>query len=632
MTPSKARMKRQNPSTNNSSHEQRQLQQNNDFDRIVSIVMSRRDLMKNAICFGGVATLGSLTSNAETAELKFNFDTIPADTIDEISLPDGYSYKLLIRWGDPLWSDGREFDPSSCGDAASQKLAFGDNNDGMHIFSIGGRTLLAVNNEFSNRPIIWGNRLFGRPGNHDDLIKAMMAHGISVVEIAEQEGNWSIVKDSEFNRRITPDSSIKLTGHAAGHPLLQTANDLTGRVTLGTWNNCGSGSTPWGTYLTCEENFNGYFSASDPATVISPALKRYGIKVKEKGYGWAKIDERFDISRHPNEPNRVGYVVEIDPANPDSTPRKLTSLGRFKHENAELVVNHDGRIVVYMGDDEAGEFLYRYISDAVFKLGMDTDELLEQGQLYAARFETDGSGEWLLLNPQTTGMASMAEICVHTRLAASAVGATTMDRPEWVAAHPHKAEIYCALTNNKHRAIKPNAGGDQTPAAGPNPRVRNLYGQIVRWRPADQDHTAARFSWDLYVLAGNPAVHTDQRAGSGNITIDNMFNAPDGIKFDSNGLLWIQTDGQYTNTGDFAGHGNNQMLAGNPVSGEIRRFMVGPKQCEITGLTWSPDRRTMFVGIQHPGHKGQGNWPDGGESVPRSAVIAIRRDDGGLIG
>ena len=275
------------------------------------------------------------------------------------------------------------------------------------------------------------------------------------------------------------------------------------------------------------------------------------------------------------------------------------------------MINADGRVVVYMGDDERGEFLYRYVSDGVYAPGAPTDSLLEEGSLYVAKFHEDGTGEWLALTPETTGLASAAEVCIHTRIGASAVGATTMDRPEWVAANPKAAEVYCSLTNNKNRGIKTNAGGDETPAGGPNPREKNLFGQIVRWRPDGADHTASGFSWDLFVLAGNPTVHDDARAGSKNVNADNMFNSPDGLKFDSSGIVWIQTDGNYTNEEDFAGQGNNQMLAGDPVTGEIKRFLVGPRQCEVTGLAWTPDKRAMLVGIQHPGEKGDSHWPEG---------------------
>jgi hypothetical protein len=502
----------------------------------------------------------------------------------------------------------------------------------MFVYMKEERAILAVNHEYVNRGAFHGNRASGAPENADDVRKSKAAHGVSVVELALRDDRWGIVRDSPYNRRITADTPMAITGPARGHDLLKTAADPSGTVVLGTLNNCGSGRTPWGTYLTCEENFNGYFSSSDPNYKPPAAFGRYGLGVKDAGYGWASADERFDISRHPNEPNRHGYIVEIDPLDPTSTPKKRTALGRFKHENAEVVVADDGRIVVYLGDDERGEFLYRFVSDGVYVEGGDNGELLESGRLYAARFADGGRGEWVELTPASTGMASQAEIAVHTRQAASAVGATTMDRPEWVAANPHKAEAYCCLTNNRNRGVKANAGGDATPVGGPNPRAKNDYGQIVRWRPDDGDHAAPGFAWDLYVVAGNPAVHEDTYAGSPNVTRDNMFNSPDGLAFADSGMLFIQTDGNYSNAKGFAGMGNNQMLVGDPATGEIRRFLVGPKQCEVTGIAWSADRRTLFVGIQHPGEKGDSHFPDGGNSVPRSSVIAISRDDGGLIG
>ncbi len=604
-----------------------------DFDRVVEAAISRRGMLGGVLAFGSFAALGSVlnVSGAKAATNRFSFDQISTSTADGITVPAGYKADVLVRWGDPLWSSAPEFDHATRGTSASQEVAFGDNNDGMDVFSHNGKMLLVVNNEYTNRNIlsVSGEKVLT---DEDEIAKGMMAHGISIVEIAQVDGKWQIVKDSAYNRRITPKTEMALTGPAAGHDLLKTAADSSGTKSLGTWNNCGNGMTPWGTYLTCEENFNGYFSAADEAHEVSAELKRYGVSSKDWGYSWAKIDERFDVSKNPNEPNRAGYIVEIDPTDPNSTPRKLTALGRFKHENAEAVVNNDGRVVVYMGDDERGEFMYRFVSDGVYAPGADTSELLEKGTLSVAKFNDDGSGQWIDLTPESTGMASAAEICIHSRQAGSAVGATTMDRPEWIAANPNAAEVYCALTNNKNRGVKPNAGGDETPVGGPNPREANKYGQIVRWWPDNADHAASGFRWDLYVLAGNPSVHQDAKAGSKNVNTGNMFNSPDGLKFDSNGIVWIQTDGNYSNKDDFAGHGNNQMLAGDPVTGEIRRFLVGPNECEITGLTWSPDRRTMFVGVQHPGEKGNSHWPEGGDSVPRSAVIAVTRDDGGLVG
>ncbi len=602
------------------------------FDGVVTRALSRRGFLGGVMALGGIATLTGLPATAQSR--RFPFDPITASTDDTVRVPPGYKAEVVLRWGDPLWSDGAAFDPLTRGTAASQARAFGDNTDGMKLFSHAGRTLLVVNSEYANRRVIWGNRADGWPETLDDIEKGMLAHGVTVVELAQNaQGTkgWHPVIDSPFNRRITPRTPMHITGPARGHPLMQTAADPTGIQAIGTWNNCGSGQTPWGSYLACEENFNGYFATTDKTFSPTPAQTRYGLSSRDWGYGWSQIDPRFDIARTPNEANRAGYVVEIDPRDPTSTPKKRTALGRFKHENAECVLAGDGRLVIYMGDDERGEFLYRYVSAHPYAPDADTDDLMENGTLYAAKFHDTGVGEWLPLTPESTGM-SQAEICIHTRLAASSLGATTMDRPEWVAINPDKPEIYCALTNNKNRALKPNAGGDPTPATGPNPRAANIYGQIVRWRPDTRDHASDTFTWDLYALAGNPSLHSDANRGSENITQDNMFNSPDGLHFSPSGLLWIQTDGNDSNTGPFAGHGNNQMLAGDPATGEIHRFLTGPVECEVSGLCWSPDRRTMFVGIQHPGDKGGSHWPDGGDSVPRSAIIAITRRDGDPVG
>lgn len=607
------------------------------FDVVAEKFISRRSFLRGSAMAGASAFIlgaGSFSAReARAAAGWLSFEPIAANSLDEVTVPNGFKAEVLVRWGDPLWSGKAAFDPATRGTGESQETAFGDNNDGMALFAApGGKSVLAVNNEYVNRDIIFGNRPEGKPVDADDVRKGKAGHGVSVFEIAQKDGKWQVVLDSPYNRRLTADSPIAITGPAAGHDWLKTAADPSGTTALGTMNNCGNGQTPWGTYLTCEENFNGYFSSSDPEIKVPAELKRYGVGPKDWGYAWATADERFDIAKHPNEPNRAGYIVEIDPLAPDSIPKKRTALGRFKHENAEVVVAENGHVVVYMGDDERGEFLYKFVSAGKFVEGGNNADLLDSGKLYAAKFNDDGKGEWIELTPASTGMKSVAEICIHTRQAASAVGATTMDRPEWVAANPLKAEVCCALTNNKNRGVKPNAGGDATPVNGPNPREKNQYGQIVRWRPAGGDHTAAAFDWDLFVVAGNPTVHQDAYAGSKNITADNMFNSPDGLQFDSQGGLWIETDGNYSNAKDFAGQGNNQMLVGNTETGEIKRFLVGPNECEITGLTWSQDRKTLFVGIQHPGEKGNSHWPEGGDSVPRSAVIAISRDDGGLTG
>ncbi len=610
--------------------------QENDFDRVVERAISRRGFLGGVLAFGsGAAAMGSGllsgTSAQAQAASRFAFTPIPIQTDFDVHVPQGYSWQVLARWGDPLMSAADGYDVTDGGPVDGSDMVFGENTDGMETFSFQGHQLIAINHEYTNRRINLPASQEGTPANAGDVRKLQNLQGVTVMEIREGENGWEVVKDSPFNRRIHHNTPMKIVGPAAGHDLLKTEADPTGTMSLGTLNNCGSGRTPWGTYLTCEENFNGYFGSTEEAQDQKPVqleagYARYGIGPQGWGYDYHKWDARFDVSKNPHEPHRAGWVVEIDPTDPDSTPVKHTGLGRFKHENAEVVVAPDGRVVVYMGDDERGEFLYKFVSNGVYVPGGPTDGLLDEGTLYAAKFNDDGTGEWLALTPETTGM-ELAEILIFTRMAGSKVGATTMDRPEWIAANPHAVEAYCCLTNNKNRGVKPNAGGDETPVNGPNPRETNRYGQIVRWRPADDDHTSDAFDWDLYVMAGNPEVYNNIYGGSENVNAGNLFNSPDGMAFDSHGLVWIQTDGDDSNEEDFAGMGNNQMLVGDPATGEIVRFLTGPKGSEVTGLCWSADRRTAFVGIQHPG----GSWPDG-SGLPRSSVIAVKRDDNGLIG
>ena len=593
-------------------------------------VMSRRYFLRGAAILGASALVMSagLMPRIATAASRagFKFTPIAMSTADAISLPEGFTSQVVVRWGDSMHSSTPEFDHNSRGTAASQALAVGDNNDGMDMFNVEGRTVLVFNNEYTNLKITFGNRESLLPETEDDINKGKMAHGLTIVELKEVDGKWQIVKDSPLNRRVTPDTPFDVVGPARGSDLLKTSQDKNGTRILGTFNNCGNGKTPWGTYLACEENFNGYFSSSEGENYNQTAeQKRYGIasKGKDWGYAWAKTDARFDVSSEPNEANRHGWVVEVDPSG-RRQPVKLTALGRFKHENAECVISKDGKAVVYLGDDERGEYLYRFVSKGTYQPDGDNTKLLHEGELFVAKFNDDGTGQWL--NLKDAGMRD-DETLVFARVAASKVGATTMDRPEWVAANPHKVEAYVALTNNKYRGER-----ESQPLNAANPRAKNPYGQIVRWTPDDENHTADTFVWDMFAMAGNPTQHSDLMAGSSNVNAENMFNSPDGLKFDSVGNLWIQTDGNYSNENGFAGMGNNQMLMGDPETGEIHRFLVGPKECEITGMTWSPDRKTMFVGVQHPGEKGNSHWPEGGNAVPRSAVIAIKRADGGLIG
>lgn len=351
-----------------------------EFQRIVGRAISRRGLLACGVSLGAAAfvtSAGALGITNAHAQSRLGFKAVAANNLDTVTVPEGYSWHVVAAWGDPLWSQGVEFDDETRGTGESQELALGNNNDGMALYAHGDKYILAVNNEYANRNIIFGNRASELPENADDVRKGKAAHGVSIIEIARQNGNWTVVKDSPFNRKLTADAPMEITGPARGHELLRTATDPDGVRSLGTWNNCGNGRTPWGTYLACEENFNGYFASSDPDYLPNDAMQRYGVGMKDWGYGWWKEDERFDISKHPNESNRCGYVVEINPLAPKSTPKKRTALGRFKHENAEVVLAGDGRVVVYMGDDERGEFLYKFISDGKYVEGADNSDLLK---------------------------------------------------------------------------------------------------------------------------------------------------------------------------------------------------------------------------------------------------------------
>lgn len=607
------------------------------FDEVVEAAMSRRGFMGGVLAFGsGAAVMGTSMLKGTTAMAgqadRFAFEQLAPQTDGTVHVPEGYEWEVLVRWGDPLFSDAPAFDSAMGIPTEGSDRVFGENTDGMELFKVGNHELLVVNSEYVNPKINLAHTDDGMPTSAEDVLRLQNFQGVSVMEVTEGPNGWDVVVDSPFNRRIHHNTPMRLDGPAAGNDLLKTQADPTGTVSLGTFNNCGSGRTPWGTYLTCEENFNGYFGATEePALddVQAAGFARYGVStaVDPNRYNYHGFDARFDISKNPNEPHRAGYIVEIDPAKPDSTPVKHTALGRFKHENAAYALAPDGRVIVYMGDDERGEFMYKWLSRDKYVPGGDTSTLLSEGQLYVARFNDDMSGEWVALTPAATGM-SEADIAIFSRMAASRVGATTMDRPEWIAVNPTAVEGYCCLTNNRNRGVKPNAGGDDTSVNGPNPREANNFGQIVRWRPSGDTHASNTFEWDLYVMAGNPDTQEGLYKGSANINAGNMFNSPDGMQFDSTGIMWIQTDGDDSNAGDFAGMGNNQMLAGDPVTGEIRRFLTGPNGSEVTGLTWSADRRTMFVGIQHP----DAPFPDGEGALPRSSIVAVKRSDGALVG
>lgn len=632
------------------------LSANEQFQHVVARAVSRRGFLKSGLGLSAALFLaGPLHAvgkggAAASAPSLLGFAALPMSTADTVTVAAGYTATVFAPWGTPLFSAGAGARWAGDGSeaAADQARQVGDNHDGLHYFPLAGSDegLLVMNHEYTtvsgNGGYTW---LFGARDRALDsaarVDKALSAHGVSVIHVKRVGGTWEIVLDSRYNRRITAATPMLLSGPAAGHALLRTRADASGTRVLGTLNNCGNGWTPWNTYLSCEENFNLYFGTAAADDARSAAQKRYGLAPGASVFGWERHHERFDHRREPNESNRFGWIVEIDPFDPASTPKKRTALGRFKHENAAFALAADQRVVIYMGDDQADDYLYKFVSDQAYVdgAGRANADLLDRGRLYVARFDAGGTtapllgaGEWLLLdkaaNPTLAAdarFASQAEVLIHARLAADAVGATKMDRPEWVAVHPRSGEVYATLTNNATR--------ERTDAA--NPRAKNIYGQILRWREAGGDAAATRFEWDLFVLAGNPAVHTDRadpRAGSANVTATNSFNSPDGLAFDAAGRLWIQTDGKYSNAGDYAHQGNNQMLCADPASGEIRRFFVGPRECEVTGIAFTPDQRTLFINVQHPGEDGDSHWPEGGDALPRSATVIITKDDGGMIG
>lgn len=614
------------------------------FSEMIEARLSRRRFLAGsaAVSAGAFLTLNPVAKAvaAKPQSSLLNFEPVSASTADMVVVPKGYKATPLMSWGDPIFADAPAFDQSGKQDSRAQARQFGDNTDGMSFFPISDdRAVLAINNEYTNYEYLFDHK--GAAMTADDVRKAQAAVGVTVVEIVRKNGKWMIDREGQRNRRITANTPMAITGPAAGSEWLKTKADPKGTLALGTFNNCSNGQTPWGTYLTCEENFDDFFGANEEGTVNADQ-KRYGIAAKPSDYHWHQHDERFDVTKNPNEPNRFGWIVEIDPHNPDSTPMKRTALGRFKHENAAFTLNSDGYAVVYLGDDERGEHLYRFVSKNRYQKGNDAAnrKLLDEGTLSVAKFdmqdkELKGQGRWIELTfgknglTPENGFKNQAEVLIFARRAATQVGATTMDRPEWVAVHPDNQHVFCTLTNNKYRGVK-----DGQPVGGPNPRAKNNYGQILRWMPVHGDHTAEMFAWDLYLIAGNPTVHHgDLYAGSDNINANNMFNSPDGLGFDDAGRLWILTDGNYSNKGDFAGQGNNQMLCGDPITGEVQRFLTGPVACEITGLAFSPDHKTMFVGVQHPGEEGApSHFPDGGSTKPRSTVMMITRDDGGVIG
>jgi secreted PhoX family phosphatase len=638
------------------------------------------------------AAAKALTSAATTVQPLIGFTSVAANTVpltDAVTVPDGYSARVLVAWGDAIMP-APNWDPATEMTESIQLRTYGAHTDGMNYFPLSDDTregskrgLLVANNEYNDPGLLFNTATYSADAMTLERARAQQAaHGVSIAEVHQprRNGPWLVERLSAYGRRITGNTLMRIAGPAAGHPLMQTADDASGRRVLGTLNNCANGYTPWGTYLTCEENWNGYFGSTDAGFVQTVEEKRYGVSATGFGYRWYEADPRFDVRVNPNEPHRFGWVVEIDPFDPHSVPVKRTALGRIKHEGAWSVVDDERNVAVYMGDDERNEYVYKFVASRKY---IEVDDklvyrnFLDDGILYVARFNDDGTGEWLPLvwgqnglTPEN-GFADQAEVLIKTRQAADRLGATMMDRPEWGAVHPDTREVYMTMTNNSKRGDTPvssnsvdgstGAGSAKPAVVAADPRPDNDFGHIVRWRETGNVVTATTFEWDLFVQCGDkattktlgssytPVEFDGQTVGyAGNINGDD-YGAPDGLWFDQDGRLWIQTDQAGDGQGDWANIGGNVMMCADVTTGETRRFLTAPPNAEVTGVTTTPNGKTMFVGIQHPGEDWVGSyvanssWPDNaangattassaGAVKPRSAVVVITKDDGGVIG
>jgi secreted PhoX family phosphatase len=614
------------------------------------IETSRRSFLKGGSAVTLASVLAPLAGCASlaTRQNKLGFKAIPVGMGDKLVVPEGYTATPLAPWGEPVGIAGNmpAFKMDGSNTADEQAVQVGMHHDGLEFFPLQGsnRGLLAINHEYTDDGLLHVGGFNNM--NIEKVRKAQNAHGLSVIEVEMKNGKWDMVRPSRFARRVTMSTPFRVSGPAAGHPLMRTSADPQGQTVLGTLNNCASSKTPWGTYLSGEENFAFYFGAGDKPT---PDQQRWGAP-KAGFYAWDKHDPRFDLQKNPNELHRFGWVVELDPMDPNSTPVKRTALGRAAHEGAWVGVTKDGRAVVYSGEDARFEYIYKFVSrDKIKPAGngltqaQANKDLLDHGVLHVARFDADGKGQWIPMihgqGPLTAanGFADQGEVLIKSRQASDLLGATKMDRPEWLTIDPLSGWVYCTLTNNSQRGTAGRPGVDAA-----NPRANNVMGQIIRWKDAG-DFDGKTFEWNHLVLAGDPA--NERAEAKGNIKGD-IYACPDGISFDKQGVLWIQTDAHATQMykGELARIGNNQMLACDPATGETRRFLTGPTNCEVTGVGLTPDNTTMFISIQHPGETPSdrsdpakpsqySNWPNyAPNGRPRSALVAIRKNDGGIIG
>ncbi|SHJ52168.1 hypothetical protein SAMN02745194_02765 [Roseomonas rosea] len=620
----------------------------------IGAVMGRRLARRAALrgLFGAAAAAAlPLPAGAQEAASTLGFRGLPHGTGDGEAVAEGHEVQVVMRWGDPVLPGAPAFDPARQ-TAEAQALQFGYNNDYLDFFPLprgdaaSEHGLLVVNHEYTNPELMFaglGDARAARRGTSEAQFRVeLMAHGASVVEIRREDGRWKPVAGSAMNRRITGETEMRISGPAAGHERLRTSADPSGTRVRGTLNNCAGGNTPWGTVLIAEENFNYYFGGAGVETgPQAAAFKRYGF-VRDAQYTWYRFDPRFDVAREPNEPNRFGWVVEFDPYDPQSVPVKRTALGRFKHEGCTHAVSADGRVVLYMGDDERFDYVYKFVTARAWNRQdpAANRDLLDEGTLYAARFHDDGSMEWLpLVHGQgplnaANGFHSQGDVLIEARRAADLLGATPMDRPEDVEANPVNGRVYVMLTNNTSRR------DGRTDAA--NPRASNAHGHVIEMIPprvaGGVDHAALTGRWEVFLMAGQPGTapgasyHRAVGAEAG------WLSCPDNCAFDSKGRIWISTDGAPTAAKVADG------LYAADTDGEgralTRRFYAAPSGAEVCGPLIGPGDRTVFLAIQHPGEEAGSRfdapstrWPDFEEGMPpRPAVIAIVKKDGGMIG
>ncbi|MCO8275421.1 PhoX family phosphatase [Actinoplanes sp. TRM 88003] len=647
---------------------------NSYFGDIVNAAVSRRGLFTAGgagalvLGVGGSAVPAGAAPSTSAAPAPatgkaLTFKPIPPNEIDTVLVPNGYDHALVIRWGDPVLPGAPAFDlEHQTGE--SQSKQFGYNNDFLCVVPFPGsdrRALLVSNHEYTNEELMFPGFTTHEALSVDQVRAAMAAHGMSVVEIERvgRTGQWQAVRGKRlpYNKRLTMLATpFRADGPAAGTPLLRTVADPQGKTIIGTLNNCAGGLTPWGTALSGEENFNQYFVGGDAVPEAAKArLNRYGILTTARypsgSRRWERAQERFDLAKHPNEANRFGWIVEVDPLEPGALPRKHTAMGRFKHEGANVIVARNGQVAAYMGDDERFEYLYKFVSDKRYRPGDRKHNLtlLESGTLYVAKLTGDsppaeidgtgrlpsdgafdGTGRWIKLVSGNTsyvpGMTAI-EVLTFTREAGDKVGATKMDRPEDVQPSLQSGKIYAALTNNTNRGVGTYPGVDEA-----NPRTANKHGQIFEIVEDRGDHTGDSFTWSLPIVCGDPADPATYFAGYDKTKVS-PISCPDNVAFDSSGNLWISTDGNQLNSND----GLFATAIEGPERGHLKQFLTVPPGAETCGPFITGDDRSVFVAVQHPGEmtgatvdNPASTWPDGDYAKP--AVVVTWRLDGGRIG